>query len=252
MLMIMTILPVTGALNVQPSKNERETLQSTPASPGLIGIRFVARVHSVDDPNNLLGGVIKTNDTISGKYVYDSGIPDSDPDTTVGHYPFTSYSCRFEVYAGGLTFKNSPSNMDFSIWVYNNHFGDSDEFSVLSLNNLQLDNGMLVNIIQWDITDFNGTALDSDILPTTAPVLSEWELNSLLLIGKDPSDPAKTYGIQANVTKATKNIAIDGKGTEINKATPLIVPYSLHFLFQAFWERLFARLPQLFTILHHH
>lgn len=240
MLMVVTAVPVTSAVN---------NTQLQVSASGFIGIKIVAKVNSVDDPNNLLGDVIQVNDTITGKYVYDPGIPDSDPDTTRGHYPFTSSACKFEVFADGLTFKNNPSNMDFGIWIYNNHFGNTDEYSVLSLNNLQLDNGMLVTTIQWDIMDLNGTALDSDALPTTAPVLTEWELNSLILIGTDPADPTKTYGITAQVTKVTKNIAIDVEGVERNWATPTFLSSRIPSSFQVFWERMFQRFPQVFPIL---
>lgn len=225
------------------------TYQTIPTNPGLIGIKIIAKVYSIYDPDNLLGGVIELNDTISGKYVYDSGIPDSNPDTTIGHYEFTSSSCRFEVTAGGLIFKTNPSNMDLSIWIYNNHLGNSDEYTVLSLNNLQLDNGMLVTVIQWDLVDYSGTVFDNDVLPTTAPDLADWtSQNNLILVGKDPSDPAKTYGIWAHVTQATKGKAIDMYGAE--SGTPsIIIPYQYNIPFLQFWNRLFERFSYAFPIL---
>jgi hypothetical protein len=242
LMMFATLVPVVAAENVQAP----DTLAS-----GIVGIKIVAKVDSVNDPNNLLGGVIHVNDTIKGKYVYDTGIPDSDPDTTQGHYKFTSTSCRFEVTAGGLVFKTNPSNMDYNIDISNNHISNWDEISVLSLNNLQLDNGMLVTIIQWDLVDYNGTALDSDALPTTAPVLTDWtSANSLLLIGKDPSDLSKNYMIFAHVTRATKSKAVDVSGAE-GRTPSMIIPYQYNHSFSQFWDKFFERFPNSFPRLRH-
>jgi len=255
MLMIVATLPVTGTLTVQPSKNgtentQSEPLQSTPASPGFIGIKIVAKVTSVDDPNNLLGGVIQENDTMTGKYVYDPGIPDADPNPAKGHYSFTSSSCKFEVVADGLTFKNNPSNMDLSIWILNNFYGNTDEYQVLSLNNLQLDNGMLVTVIQWFLEDLNGTALDSDALPTTAPALVDWEQNGLIILGKDPGDPAKLYGIYAKVTSATKSSEVDVDEAN-NGGFSETMPFQYNQPLMHFWMKLLERFPSAFPILRH-
>lgn len=243
-LMITTVLPMAGAANVQ-SPNM--------LASGFIGIKLVAKVYSVDDPNNLLGGAIKVNDTITGKYVYDPGIPDSNPNPSHGIYQFTSSTCRFEVKAGGFDFKTNPSDVAFNIDTFDNYITGWDEISVLSTNNLQLSNGMLVTVIQWDLVDGNGTAIDSDALPTTAPVLEDWpSSNVLFLIGKNPSDPTKIYGILAHVTRATKSIAIDGENTQSNLAA---LTSTTHFfydhLFLQTWERLLERFSQRGPILRH-
>lgn len=225
-LMIATVLPVVGAANVQSP----DTLAS-----GLIGIKIVAKVYEVTDPHNLLGGVIKVNDTITGKYVYDAGTPDAFPaDPSVGKYDMISSSCGFEVGAGGLIFKTNPSDVDFYLLIINDYYAGyphPDLYVVCSQNNLQLANGMIVDWFQWELKDPNGTVLTNDSLLTTAPVLANWvSIYGLTLYGYDPANPSKEYVVRAHVTKATKNCVIGGYDatisqsqqsllTEINKCT---------------------------------
>jgi len=222
-LLIATALTATGAMNLQTiwlinENNYSEPYQSNTDNSGLISINIVAKIVDVSDPYNSLGGVIKVNDTIKGKYTYDSGIPDQYPDNmTVGIYGFESSSCGFEVKAGGLIFKTNPSNVNFTIEIINCGVYYGDQYSVYSVNNLQLSNGMIVEIIQWVLFDSSGTALSSDALPTTAPVLSKWNQTGcagLMIYGYNPSDPSNWYSIQAYVTKATKSRARDVTITE--------------------------------------
>jgi hypothetical protein len=220
MLMIATALPIADAVNVQSTWCLKENIYSkyyqiNQVNTGVIGIRIVAKVFEVNDPNNLLGGVIKVDDTITGKYIYDSGTVDTNPNPKIGEYPYTSSSFGFEVNAGGLVFKTNPSNVDFGLYIANNWY-NFDFYTVYSYNNLQLSNGMLVNDIRWQLVDYNGTAIDSDVLPTTAPVLADWESQfGLSLSGKDPDDLSKEYTIRAHVAKATKKLSTDVHWTTI-------------------------------------
>jgi hypothetical protein len=239
MLMIVTALPVAGAANVQTTWDVRENSYSelylnTPSS-GLITIKIVAKVYEVDDPYNLLGGAIKVNDIINGKYIYDSGTPDEDPNPAIGTYRHTSSSFGVVVKAGGFDFKTNPSDVDFLIQILDNYY-IQDAYIVNSPNNLQLSNGMLVNEISWYLVNNNNlTVVTSDVLPTTAPVLADWtEINDLRLIGSHPSQPFKIYGIKAHVTKATKTKARDAFFT----AQPILI-----------W--LLERFPNMFPIPRH-
>lgn len=257
MVLLLTVLPVIAngnSLTTKPIKEDNyiKPSQNIVTNPlGLITINIIAKVTAVADPDNLLKGEIKVNDTITGKYVYDSGIPDSNPNPATGHYVFISSSCGFDVKAGSLVFKTNPSDVEFSITISDNSIGTLDEYSVLSLNNLQLSNGMLVTIIQWDLVDFNGTAIDSDVLPTNAPDLADWKSqNTFLLIGKDPSDPTKIYQITAQVTKATKSKAVNVHETGSEYRTLLIkMFYQLNIPFIQFWIKLIERLSHTYPML---
>jgi hypothetical protein len=207
MLLIVTALSATSAMNVQTiqdmnENNDLEPYLSTPANPGIITIKIVGKITEVDDPYNLLGGAIQVNDKINGKYIYESGQPDSDPDPNHGIYLYSSSTFGMDLKAGGLEFKTNPNNVIFGFEIFNDI--GYDIFFVASAENLQLSNGMLVESIIWQLVDTTQTALSNDALLTTAPVLSDWEYNQLSIDGYEPSYH-NYFVIKANVTKATKS-----------------------------------------------
>ena len=189
--------------------NDLDPFQSIPTkSPGIITIKIEAQVTTIHDPNNLLGGAIQVNDSITGKYNYDSATPDSDPDPNIGEYKYNSSTYGIELEAGGFVFKTNTSNVDFRILIYNDYFlyaYNLDLYGVQSSNNSQLSNGLIVDDITWVLLDNTSNVLSSDALPTTAPVLSDWTVNALLIQGSSPSNPFDMYFITANVTKVTKS-----------------------------------------------
>ncbi len=214
MLLIVTALSATGAINVHNSgylreNNDLDPFQSIPTkSPGIITIKIEAQVTDVQDPNNLLEGKILVNDSITGKYNYDSGTPDSDPDPSIGEYKHNSSNFGIELEAGGFVFETNPNNVNYSISIYNDYsfYTETwDIYGVSSYNNSQLSNGVSVNSIIWLLIDNTSNVLSSDALLTTAPVLSDWTANAILIQGCSPSNPSDMYFITANVTKATKS-----------------------------------------------
>jgi len=242
-LMIATALSATGTMNFQTTKlvnenNSFEPYLSTSANTGLITINIVAKVIAISDEHNILGGSIKVNDTITGKYTYDSGIPDSKPNNTNrGEYYFMSSSCGIELKSGGFVFKTNPSEIDFKITILNDDYYNGDYYVVYSGKNLQLSNGILVLYIILSFSDKSNTVFSSDALPTTAPDLADFDENILWIQGQHPSLP---YGfvIWANVTKATKNRARD-----IHFAEHLV----LIWLLERF-QNMFTLLRQLMSI----
>jgi len=219
MLLIITALSATGVTDVQTKHfmKENKDLEfnlNTPAnSPGVITIKIVAKIKDVHDPNNLLGGAIEIDDTITGKYIYDSGTLDSDPDPDFGLYEHTSSTFGIELKTGGFVFKTNQSNVDFQFIIGNNvdfYYNNQDIYIMASYNNLPLSNGLEIETIGWRLDDTTATTLSSDDLPTAAPVLSNWTQNlGLIIWGRDPSDPYKTYELLADVTKATKGMTSD-------------------------------------------
>jgi hypothetical protein len=219
MLLIVTALSATGITNFQTKQFVKENkdleynLVTLADSPGIITIKIVAKIKDVHDPHTLLGGTIQIDDTITGKYIYDSGTPDSDLDPNFGLFEHTSSTFGIELKAGGFVFKTNQSNVDFQFIIGNNvnfYYYNQDIYIMASYNNLPLSNGIEVETIGWRLDDTTATALSSDDLPTTAPVLSNWTQNlGLIIWGRDPSDPYKTYELLADVTKATKGRTSD-------------------------------------------
>lgn len=248
MLMFASVLPIAGSTNVQ---------NILPTTLGKITIKIVATVTDVSDSNNLLGGAIQVDDTITGKYTYNSWAPDSAPsEPQVGYYQYSSIPYGIEVKAGGFVFKTNPSDVDFQIWIYDNivYYGNPpfDMFQVVSDENLPLSNGMSVDFVVWELGDSTGTVLSSTDLPTTAPVLTDWGVDILLIQGKDPSDSHKGYTIFAHVTEATKNSAVDVNEAEYARRTPSVtIPFSCNLPFMPFWMKILERFPHAFPILRH-
>ena len=210
MLLIITALSAAGVTNIQviQDMNENNDLEpniSTPANPGIITIEIVGKITEVSDPYNLLGGAIQVNDKITGKYIYESGKPDLFPeDPTYGYYEYISSTFGMELNTGGFEFKTNPSNVQFLIIIYNDDPYSDDGYMVGSEENLPLSNGLLVDIFYWTLGDPTHTALSSDALPTTAPVLSDWEYNQLDVLVIHPTS-GNPFAFRATITKATKS-----------------------------------------------
>jgi len=142
----------------------------------IITINLTAEVTQVDDISGLLEGNVNVGDTITGSYTYDSTTPDSNPSETVGDYRYFSAPYGVTLSAGGFVFKTDPSSVYFCVEVGNNHLYQTwDHYLFRSYNNLTLSNGVLVDVIDWQLYDDSGTALLSDELPTTPPILEQWQ-----------------------------------------------------------------------------
>jgi len=243
-LMITTALTATGALNDQIKWSLKENnysysnQNSLADSHNFINISITAKVYNVNDPDNLLGGAIKVDDEITGKYTYDSLVEDSYPGTPdYSLYVMNFTPCVFRVKAGGLVFETNqtnPDNYNFYMQILNNYNYYGDVYYLLSYNNMPLSNGMTVRFIEWILEDQNGTALADDSLPTTAPKLSKWNTNKLGIYGYDPYNSMKTYTIYAHVTKATKSRSRD-----------------VYFTSQPILNWLFEHFSNIFPILQH-
>jgi hypothetical protein len=152
-----------------------------PVQASLVTIQITAEVDSVYDAGNYLEGKIKPGDLITGFYTYEFTTPDSNPSTIVGHYWHYSPPAGISLTVGGLNFKTDPANVNFLVGVGNND--PSDIYWLVSYNNLALSNGTSVDTIGWQLEDPTGTVFSSDELPTTAPVLEDWQSNVLHIYG---------------------------------------------------------------------
>ena len=74
----------------------------------------------------------------------------------------------------------------------------TDNYGLISYNNLPLSDGTPVQYINWQLDDPTGTVLSSDVLPLTAPDLSKWQSWFGLSISTD-----RNFGISATITSAT-------------------------------------------------
>jgi hypothetical protein len=181
-------IAILGGLIVCPSSAEAT----------LITIEIEAAVDGVSDNyGNFLKGKINKGDLVTGTYTYDTDTPDSNPLANVGDYEHYAYPFGFSLSVGGLDFMTDPANTHFVVEIGNNAYYD-DFYIVDSLINLPLSNGTSVTRIRFVLGDPSENAISSIELPTTAPVLSDWQVNYLNVGGGGRDDML----FQAHVTSA--------------------------------------------------
>ena len=173
-----------------------------PAKAALITIAIEATVDYVRDEYNYLEGQISPGDIITGTYTYESTTVDTNPSSSVGMYEHDSYPCGIRLTVGGFVFQTDPDSIWFVVEIANDHPWfepdiNRDNYLVGSYNNLPLSNGTPVSSISWQLDDPAGNALSSTDLPTTAPVLSDWQSEIGLQLYGD-----RLYGIAGHVTSA--------------------------------------------------
>ena len=172
----------------------------------IIAINLTAEITGLEDPCALLNGQLAPDDIITGSYTYNSDTPDTNPYILQGFYEYFSPPYGITLYGGGFVFQTDPENVEFLVEIGNNHYGSDDSYFLSSYNNVPLHNGIYVNGISWQLTDYSGTALSSVALPTTPPVLEDWthhslNFNFLHITGGIPDGHGSpSFGIGAEVT----------------------------------------------------
>lgn len=150
------------------------------SSGELITIGLTGTIIRADDPQNVFGGQIQIDDTITATYSYESSTLDSNPsDPCVGDYWHYTAPYGISVHIGDLVFETNPNNVQFIVEIVNDQSGDS--YLIRSRSNI-CSTGILVNMIDWTLADYSGTVLSSDALLTTAPNLDNWDMDLGLTI----------------------------------------------------------------------
>jgi hypothetical protein len=168
------------------------------ADAAMITIEIEAVVSYVEDTGNYLEGKIGLGSIITGYYTYESTTQDSSPaDPVQGNYWHYSPPAGIYLSVGGFNFQTDPTNVEFQVFIRNNNQSGDDVYGVGSSNNLALVNGTIVNTIYWQLNDHTASALLSDALPTTPPVLTKWQSNHLRLEGQ-----GLNFLVDAQVTTA--------------------------------------------------
>ncbi len=141
----------------------------------------------------------KIGDIITGRYTYNTDTPDLFPSNPrSGVYWHYSEPYGISLRAGDFVFQTDPGNVQFLIGIYNRDI-DGDNYLSASYRNLPLSNGILVNTISWQLDDLSGQALCDDMLPTSAPVLEDWQsIYGLVVTFGDKGG----FGFRATVTTA--------------------------------------------------
>jgi len=149
-----------------------------------ITIEITGNITSVSGSG--LPGTVYIGDIFTGTYTYDSDTLDSAPSAQLGEYQYNSpYGITLSL--GGYEFKTAPNHVgQFGMWIGNDDSvpplgeGVWDYYLVRSYQNVSVPSvGFTILSIRWDLWDSKHTALFSDTLPITAPVLTDWNFNLL-------------------------------------------------------------------------
>lgn len=178
-------------------------LPGSPAAAAVVSIDITADVALVDDPFGVLAGQVTVGQAITGRYRYDSTVPDTNPLPTVGDYwQPAPYGLR--VIAGNLAFFTVRVNNSFLIELVNDHGTPaSDNYLLRSYNNHCNNLSIGVEHMAWQLDDPTLGALSSTVLPTTPPVLEDWQsIFGLTVEGFSIAQPEHRFFIRAHVTSA--------------------------------------------------
>jgi len=173
-------------------------LSQAPAKAELVTIYITAEIDGVSDPYDFFGGAIKVGDVITGAYTYDTSTADSSQSPKIGNYWHNLPPAGTSLSVGGIEFKTDPTNVKFFIGIVND-YPPRDNYGFISDRNIPLANGVVVDSIYWILEDRTGSAISTDVLVTSVPVLDDWSFNRLLISGPDRG---QSFGITSHVTSA--------------------------------------------------
>lgn len=108
----------------------------------------------------------------TGYYTYDLLTPNQGAVPQVGTYLHFSAPNGVTVSVGGRLFRTNPANVNFALDITNNYY-NQDNYSFNSYNNLDTD-GIPVESIRWQLTDFTQSAVTNTDLGYTPLNLSQW------------------------------------------------------------------------------
>lgn len=195
----------------------------------VVSIDITAVVAHVDDYGNYLGGKIKPGDEITGTYIYDTAIPDTNPLANVGDYEHTTPGFGVCLDAAGIKFRSHPTMPQFLLELVNNHY-NNDAYLFHSYNNafdiavpLNSPYEQPDNIISWQLDDDTQQALSHLSLTNQAPDLNAWQ--SWFGLNIHSRSMQGEFMIRAHVTSAVRS-----SSTCETKSAPASAKYIAHTL----------------------
>ena len=176
---------------------------TTAANSELITIGLTAEVNSVSDHAGLLNGEIMSGNIISGYYTYDTNTENSStwwPE--VGEYYQSEPECGVYLSSSNFEFRSRPGSDDYSITITNNWTPDgSDQYVLISNDNLPTFGDIGIESISWQLDDPTGNAISSHELTATPPTLINWDSVYGLSITSEKTGPGMDqFFITSHVT----------------------------------------------------
>lgn len=197
------VIAVLLLLTALPGFSQSTGMMTNSVPPNDVTIHVIAEVTQLWDECQKFDGLIELGDAISGTYTYNLDAEDADPQPNVGTYRYDTPPYGFDLASNNLVFQTDPENVDFLVSLYDD-FDGGDSFHLISYGNRPLANGILVELIQWQLDDPTSTALSSTDLPAGPPYLEDWDpWYGLTVEDVGYYDPPCPWGIRSQVTSAS-------------------------------------------------
>jgi parallel beta helix pectate lyase-like protein/disaggregatase-related protein len=176
---------------------------AVPCDARLVTVAITAEVIEVQDETGLLKGEVQVGDAINGTYSYDTSAPNVSHARYGGRYEFSSAPCGIVLEIGDGTFQTDPNDVRFVVVTEDDEPGIActyDRFSLESLGNTALDDGISVDTISICLEDSYCEGdpvrpllgLTGSHLPVRAPELTDWPVRDIGISGTAGATQADT------------------------------------------------------------
>jgi hypothetical protein len=140
----------------------------------IVQIGLTAEITYIEQYDQWLNENFKLGDIITGSYTYDTDARDENFSASVGDYRYYSPPFGVSLNCNGFTFETDPQNVNFRMGILNDDIG-RDRYDFTSYSNVVRPNGPTAGSIGLQLDDYFERAVSSDVLPSTAPDLADWE-----------------------------------------------------------------------------
>lgn len=130
----------------------------------------------------------------TGYYTYNLAFTYNSPHPAIATYSSWEQGYSMTVTIGHRTFKTDPLNGGLYVYIADNfseYFVNRDIYAIFSYGMPDVE-GIPVTMMDWQLFDHGHTAFTSLALPSTAPMLSQWDFNELRIGGENATVPHYT------------------------------------------------------------
>jgi len=146
-----------------------------------ITVEVTGHVSQVNDPGNALGGQVTVGQEVTGRYSYETSVPDdSQWSNEWGSYTQSPSQGALSLTAGTITFELDPASPSwhFAVNVRDAamNSGASDSYVIQGGGGKPISGGLSGYYMNVEFMDYNGSALPSDAIPGGAPSFSAFPI----------------------------------------------------------------------------
>ncbi|NQT52616.1 PEP-CTERM sorting domain-containing protein [bacterium] len=187
------------------------------ASAVPITFDLVGQVDSVSDPAGILAGAgvpVAVGDTFTGSYTFESTTPDGNPAASLAQYFVMGAPYGFSVNMGGATYSYTTGGSPSVHITVGNNNPTMDTYGVSRISPIDVVSTATFPSIAWmdmmfTLMDTTGAVFSDTNLLLTPPTLSDFNINSFLLIGNTGTTDPPGFSISGRLTDLTLHGAGD-------------------------------------------